>query len=201
MVRLCAAPSPVYRSSSSKASFTRFNMGSLPPPMFSLDRTAARVLPPTSRISLLLGARSDATDLRRLAKYPARIAQRLLVLEAFARGHDHSTCCRSDATGHRVAAAPRSARAADASASHPLRAGSSNWCLTTSPMLTMPQSRPSCSTTARPDGCHFRFSGPRHALATGLRRLQALMATARPSRGPPWRAISAQRVGHPANVG
>ena len=53
----------------------------------------------------------------------------------------------------------------------------------------------------RLDGSHFRFSGSRHALATGFWRLQALMATARPCRGPTWGAISAQRVGHPANIG
>ena len=34
----------------------------------------------------------------------------------------------------------------------------------------------------RLDGSHFRFSSSRHALATGFRSLQALMATAHPCR-------------------
>lgn len=47
----------------------------------------------------------------------------------------------------------------------------------------------------------FRCSGTLHARATGLWRPQALMATARPCRGPHWGAISAQSVGHRVDVG
>ena len=99
MVRLCAEPTPVCRSSSSRASFTRFNMGSSPPPMFSPSDSGQphRVLPPAFEdLTLLLSVEIRMRqDVARLAKDPEGIAQRLVVIEAFARRHGHSIRCRS----------------------------------------------------------------------------------------------------------